>query len=293
MKERKIVLFLVTALMAAVAGCDGKREPAKVESESAKAELAAYYKLDDNAQNSVIANETGEPNGALYRGLDWYYGQIEPVHTAVHHVEGVMGGAIDFTGNAYPTPNVFVNLNQTLTEVLGGDYSVSYLCRASEFRGSILAASSDATRTLIDIATLFHDQSYFAGDKKHMIHSGNEVPERFKDQWALFTHRISQQADGVRVRLGINGHDYVDKVIEDFNLAGYGKNPNTYAYVFMAAYNQSNISLTPQGLPREGFKCALDEVRIYRGVLSDSEIEALCKLYGLTYEKKKQAAVPD
>ncbi len=53
----------------------------------------------------------------------------------------------------------------------------------------------------------------------------------------------------------------------------------------MAAYNQSNVSLTPQGLPREGFKCALDEVRIYKGVLSDSEIEQLCRLYSLTYQQ--------
>jgi len=239
------------------------------------AALVAYYKLDDNEANWTIIDEQGFSNGTL-----------SPHRSANRHIAGVLNGAIDFTKNNYPSAHIYVNLNNSFKDILSADYSIAYLCKSSDFRGSIIAVDNSLygnSRTMIDIATLFHQQRYFTGETIH--HTGiiaSAVPARFNDRWALFTHRVSQKGTGVRIRLGINGRDYVDKLGEDFLLAAYNDNPGFYGDAFLAAYNDTYNGTN--GAPVEGFKCSLDEVRIYSGVLTDAEIKALCALYGLTYE---------
>jgi len=247
------------------------------------AALVAYYKLDDNdIDSATLLNEmSAQLVGELW-AKNPYPGRPEP--TGLHHVEGLCGGGI-YLPNAYPVTYYF-GMIVPFTEVWSKSYSLTYLCKATDFRGSILAANNLSNNTMIDIATLFHNQSYYAGGVKHIMSEkglGVSVPDRFSNQWALFTHRITQEGPAVRVRLGINGHDYINQAVGDFDLSAWGKgNPHLYGNIYLGAYN--NNSGGGVGIALEGFKCSLDELRIYSGVLTDADIKELCNLYGLTYQ---------
>lgn len=265
------------------------------------ATLVNRWTMDDNAANSTITDSVGSVNGTLYffpagdEVGDFEFDAVQQ-NTSVQHITGLLNGAIDFTENDYcPTEIMYqtVVLPANFKAVFSADYTVTYLFKGSErcdgrLAGSVMASggSNVAPNTLIDIATLYHAQSYWKDGVRHLIIVIENVPEAFDGQWCFYSHRVTQAESGVRVRIGINGLDYNDVTVADYNMADYAAAGNRFGSTFLASYNSwgGMAGETSVGVADEAFKCQLDDIRIYTGALSDADIQTLVESYGLTYD---------
>ncbi len=265
------------------------------------ATLVNRWTIDDNAANSTVVDSVGSVNGTLYFFPagdvvgDFEFDAIEQ-NTSVQHITGLLNGALDFNENDYcPTKTMHqtVILPANFKTVLSADYTITYIFKSSErcdgrLSGSVFAYGGEnaAPNTLIDIAPLYHAQSYWKSETRHLVIAIENVPEAFDGEWYLCSHRVTQVGSSVRVRIGINGLDYNDVTVADYNMADYAAAGNRFGSTFLASYNSwgGMNGETSVGVADEAFKCQLDDIRIYTGALSDDEIKTLVESYGLTYD---------
>jgi len=205
--------------------------------------LVGDWKLDDNAANSTVVDTSGNGNDGTF-----YSGASED-NTANHSVDGANGRALEFDGT-----DDYIEANSVSSDVTQTDLTISYW----------LKFITTASKHTISFNTVSGDNGILLGvyDGRHQVYT--QADGRYSDtslinnnKWHFITITLKFNTGSVS--------QYIDGNIEETFIITGGDISSDDLFSIGQEWDGSSTS--------QHFPGKLDQVRIYKEVLSTSQIK--------------------
>lgn len=225
--------------------------------------LVAHYKLDDNADSTVVLDSSG--NG--YHGTSIR-------NTSLMHTTGKIGGALSFDGT-----NDYIDTGNTFNTIFKNDFTVSLWVNANDGRKFLdqqlfcILERNEWTEPLACVqCTMGFGEgtllvSYVAGDGKSVL-VGSLTPV-FPDgptNWHFISFTVQQVGTKIKISSYFDGILVESSIsFDDISMTDYASTMNP----FIGAGNN-------EGYPADAkFTGNIDDIRIYNKALSATEVLSL------------------
>jgi hypothetical protein len=223
--------------------------------ETLMADCVAHYKMNDNADSTVVIDSIGTSNGTSVR------------NTSLMHIAGVVGGALSFNGSDY------INLNDSFASLMQNDFTINITLNPTELAGLAMKYIVGAYTTAANSGLFIYlhgpdnkiEFDYYNGAGGYVNLLSSITFDDLLDKWSMITctaKKLSSTTAEFKI--------YLNKVL----VADSGTRN-----IAMASYSQSNDmylgSTYFDGDPADPFKGAISSAEFFDTTLSDVEIALL------------------
>jgi len=228
--------------------------------------LICWYKMDDNADSTVVIDSCGLSNGT-FNGTD--------ANTSAHHTTGKVGGALDFNGI-----DDYIDMNSSFQTTFQNDFAISLWVKPDDgqppvTRGLIGCYAGGAVGWEIaqltvsgkGLLSLIYSLGYTNGLNAIPV---NSLMSDGQQDWHHIVVNIYQ-----------NGSIVTGEIYFDGSLVATAYTPaDSYMSTYSNSYNPVMGAINQYGNIQEFDKTVLDNVMIFNKALSEDEITQLYNVNG-------------